>query len=165
PDNVHPVRAVDSGKVDQVFVGSCTNARLEDLRVVASMLKGHKVARGTRLVVFPASTRIFLAALKEGIIETITNAGGSFNTSSCGACFGGMGGVLDAGEVCVSTSNRNFPGRMGHIQSKSYLVSPATAAATAIRGKLTDPRELVSETEGRRLAAEAKKPFVLPALP
>ena len=165
PDNVHPVKSIDSGKVDQVFVGSCTNARLEDLRVVAAMLKGHKVAKGTRLVVFPASTRIFLAALKEGIIETITNAGGSFNTSSCGACFGGMGGVLDAGEVCVSTSNRNFPGRMGHIQSKSYLVSPATAAATAIRGKLTDPRELISETEGRRLAAEAKKPFVLPALP
>ena len=165
PDNVHPVKDTDSGRVDQVFIGSCTNARLEDLRVAASILKGHKVAKGTRLVVFPASTRIFMAALKEGIIETITNAGGSFNTSSCGACFGGMGGVLDAGEVCVSTSNRNFPGRMGHIQSKSYLVSPATAAATAIRGKLTDPRELISETEGRKLAAEAKKAYALPVLP
>ncbi|MEA3201197.1 MAG: 3-isopropylmalate/(R)-2-methylmalate dehydratase large subunit [Thermoplasmata archaeon] len=165
PDNVHKVKDTDSGHVDQVFIGSCTNARLEDLRVAASILKGHKVHKGTRLVVFPASTRIYLAALREGIVETITMAGGSFNTSSCGACFGGMGGVLDAGEVCVSTSNRNFPGRMGHIKSKSYLVSPATAAATAIQGKLTDPRTLVSETDARKLAAEARKPFVLPALP
>src|SRR5438552_47189 len=165
PDNVHTVKSTDTGRVDQVFIGSCTNARLEDLRVAAAILKGHKVAKGTRLVVFPASTRIYLAALKEGIIETITNAGGSFNTSSCGACFGGMGGVLDAGEVCVSTSNRNFPGRMGHIESKSYLVSPATAAVTAIRGRLTDPREMVSETDGRKMAADAKKAFVLPALP
>jgi 3-isopropylmalate/(R)-2-methylmalate dehydratase large subunit len=152
PDNVHPVKDTDSGRVDQVFIGSCTNARLEDLRVAASILKGHKVKAGTRLVVFPASTRIFMQALKEGIIETITESGGSFNTSSCGACFGGMGGVLDAGEVCVSTSNRNFPGRMGHIQSKSYLVSPATAAVTAIEGKLTDPREFLSGDEAKRLA-------------
>jgi 3-isopropylmalate/(R)-2-methylmalate dehydratase large subunit len=165
PDNVKPVAEVDTGRVDQVFIGSCTNARLEDLRVAASILKGHRVAKGTRLLVFPASTRIFMAALKEGLIETITNAGGSFNTSSCGACFGGMGGVLDAEEVCVSTSNRNFPGRMGHIKSKSYLVSPATAAATAIMGRLTDPRELVSETEARKLAEEAKRPFALPVLP
>ena len=141
PDNVHPVTSVDSGPVDQVFVGSCTNARLEDLRTVAAMLQGQKVAKGTRLLVFPASTSIYMDALKEGIIETITLAGGSFNTSSCGACFGGMGGVLDAEEVCVSTSNRNFPGRMGHNKSKSYLVSPATAAATALTGRLTDPRE------------------------
>ena len=141
PDNVHPVATVDSGPVDQVFVGSCTNARLEDLRTVAAMLHGQKVAKGTRLLVFPASTSIYMQALKEGIIETITEAGGSFNTSSCGACFGGMGGVLDAEEVCVSTSNRNFPGRMGNVKSKSYLVSPATAAATALTGRLTDPRE------------------------
>src|SRR5581483_7269892 len=120
PDNVHPVKSTDSGRVDQVFIGSCTNARLEDLRVAASILKGNKVKKGTRLVVFPASTRIYMQALREGIIETITEAGGSFNTASCGACFGGMGGVLDEGEVCVSTSNRNFPGRMGHIKSKSY---------------------------------------------
>ena len=155
PDNVHPVKGVDSGKVDQVFVGSCTNARLEDLRVVASILKGHKVKKGTRLVVFPASTRIYMQALREGIIETITEAGGSFNTASCGACFGGMGGVLDEGEVCVSTSNRNFPGRMGHVKSKSYLVSPATAAVTALEGRLVDPREYLSGDEARRLARVA----------
>lgn len=152
PDNVHRVRDVDAGRVDQVFVGSCTNARLEDLRVVASILKGNRVKKGTRLVVFPASTSIYLQALKEGIIQTITEAGGSFNTSSCGACFGGMGGVLDEGEVCVSTSNRNFPGRMGHNKSMSYLVSPATAAVTAIEGKLTDPREHLKGDEAKRLA-------------
>ncbi len=152
PDNVHPVKDVDSGRVDQVFIGSCTNARLEDLRVAASILKGNKVKRGTRLVVFPASSTIYMQALKEGIIETITEAGGSFNTASCGACFGGMGGVLDAEEVCVSTSNRNFPGRMGHVKSKSYLVSPATAAVTALEGKLTDPREYLSGDEAKRLA-------------
>lgn len=152
PDNVHKVKDVDTGRVDQVFIGSCTNARLEDLRVAASILKGNKVKKGTRLVVFPASTRIYLQALREGIIETITESGGSFNTSSCGACFGGMGGVLDAGEVCVSTSNRNFPGRMGHNQSKSYLVSPATAAVTAIEGRLVDPREYLSGDDAKRLA-------------
>ena len=152
PDNVKRVNAVDTGRVDQVFVGSCTNARIEDLRVVASILKGKQVKRGTRLVVFPASTRIYMQALKEGIIETITEAGGSFNTSSCGACFGGMGGVLDEGEVCVSTSNRNFPGRMGHNKSMSYLVSPATAAVTALEGKLVDPREYLKGDEAARLA-------------
>ena len=152
PDNVKRVNTVDTGRVDQVFVGSCTNARIEDLRVVASILKGKQVKRGTRLVVFPASTRIYLQALKEGIIETITEAGGSFNTSSCGACFGGMGGVLDEGEVCVSTSNRNFPGRMGHNKSMSYLVSPATAAVTALEGKLVDPREYLKGEEAARLA-------------
>ena len=159
PDNVHSVKDTDTGRVDQVFIGSCTNARLEDLRVAASILKGNKVKKGTRLVVFPASTSIYLEALREGIIETITLAGGSFNTASCGACFGGMGGVLDAGEVCVSTSNRNFPGRMGHVQSKSYLVSPATAAATAIEGKLVDPRDLFSDSELKRMGQDALKPW------
>ncbi|HUR68864.1 MAG TPA: 3-isopropylmalate dehydratase large subunit [Candidatus Thermoplasmatota archaeon] len=155
PDNVKRVKDVDAGRVDQVFIGSCTNARLEDLRVAASILKGHQVKKGTRLVVFPASTRIYLQALKEGIIETITEAGGSFNTSSCGACFGGMGGVLDEGEVCVSTSNRNFPGRMGHNRSMSYLVSPATAAVTALEGRLTDPNQYLSGDEAKRLARVA----------
>ena len=159
PDNVHKVKDTDSGRVDQVFIGSCTNARLEDLRVAASILKGHKVKKGTRLVVFPASTRIYMQALREGIIEAITEAGGAFNTASCGACFGGMGGVLDAGEVCVSTSNRNFPGRMGHIKSKSYLVSPATAAVTALEGKLIDPRLVFSDSELKRMGQDALKPW------
>lgn len=159
PDNVKAVRAVDSGRVDQVFVGSCTNARLEDLRVVAAIMKGNKVKKGTRMVVFPASTSIYLAALREGIIETLTESGASFNTASCGACFGGMGGVLDAGEVCVSTSNRNFPGRMGHVQSKSYLVSPAVAAVTAIEGKLADPRDVFSDSDLKRIGEQAMKPM------
>ncbi|MHB8605490.1 MAG: 3-isopropylmalate dehydratase large subunit [Thermoplasmatota archaeon] len=159
PDNVRPVSEVDSGRVDQVFVGSCTNARLEDLRVVASVLKGHHVKEKTRLLVYPASTSIFKRALDEGIIDIVTEAGGTFNPSSCGACFGGMGGVIDAGEVCVSTSNRNFPGRMGHVKSLSYLVSPVTAAVTALEGKLTDPREYFSGKEARRLAKSATTPM------
>ncbi len=149
PENVKPVKDVDAKHVDQVFVGSCTNARLEDLRIVATLLKGKKVAKGTRLMVYPASTSIYKQCLKEGIIEIITEAGGLFNPSSCGACFGGMGGVLAGQEVCVSTSNRNYVGRMGHPESKSYLVSPATAAATAITGRLTDPREYFSEKDGK----------------
>ena len=167
PDNVTSVReaAAQVPKVDQVFIGSCTNARLEDIRVSAAILKGNTVKRGTRLVVFPASTTIYLQALQEGLVQTITEAGGMFNASSCGACFGGMGGVLAAKEVCVSTSNRNYVGRMGHPESRSYLVSPATAAATAVTGKLTDPRELVSGNEARRLYAEATRPAPKVALP
>jgi 3-isopropylmalate/(R)-2-methylmalate dehydratase large subunit len=136
-------------------VGSCTNARLEDLRVVASILKGEKVAPKTRLLVYPASTRIYRQAMKEGIADIIMDAGGVFNPSSCGACFGGMGGVLDEGEVCVSTSNRNFPGRMGHVKSMSYLVSPATAAVTAIAGELVDPREYLDAKKWRKIEREA----------
>jgi 3-isopropylmalate/(R)-2-methylmalate dehydratase large subunit len=118
------------------------------------------VAKGTRLMVFPASTSIYKQALREGIIEVITDAGGIFNSASCGACFGGMGGVLASQEVCVSTSNRNYVGRMGHAESLSYLVSPATAAATAIEGKLTDPRQLVSESD----AALPDTPLRTPAV-
>ena len=150
PENVKKVREVSVPKVDQVFIGSCTNARYEDLETVANILKGHHVKKGTRLVVFPASTSIYLRALESGIIKTITEAGGIFNPSSCGACFGGMGGVLAEKEVCVSTSNRNYKGRMGHPDSLSYLVSPATAAVTAIEGKLTDPRQYFAEGELRK---------------
>ncbi|MBI2078275.1 MAG: 3-isopropylmalate dehydratase large subunit, partial [Euryarchaeota archaeon] len=149
PENVRPVKDVSVPHVDQVFVGSCTNARLEDIRIVANLLKGEKVAKGTRLMVYPASTSIYKQCLKEGIIEVITEAGGVFNPSSCGACFGGMGGVLAAKEICVSTSNRNYVGRMGHPESLSYLVSPATAAATALTGKLTDPRDYYGEKDAK----------------
>jgi 3-isopropylmalate/(R)-2-methylmalate dehydratase large subunit len=161
PDNVKPVREVESGPVDQVFVGSCTNARLEDLRVVATLLRDQHVARGTRLLVYPASTSIYRQALKEGIIEIITEAGGAFNPSSCGACFGGMGGVIYEGEVCVSTSNRNFPGRMGHVRSKSFLVSPVTAAVTAIHGRLVDPRQHLKEhpSLAKEALSWADKPY------
>ncbi len=151
PDNVHPVAETSTGKVDQVFVGSCTNARLEDLRVVASILEGQTLADGTRLLVYPASQRIYREGMQEGIAEAIMDAGGVYNVSSCGACFGGMGGVLDAGEVCVSTSNRNFPGRMGHVESHSYLVSPVTAAVTGLYGELVDPRDHLSKNEWKRV--------------
>ena len=149
PENVISVReaAPKVTKVDQVFIGSCTNARYEDLETVARILKGNHVKKGTRLVVFPASTNIYNRALDSGVLKTIVQAGGIFNPSSCGACFGGMGGVLAEKEVCVSTSNRNYKGRMGHPDSLSYLVSPATAAVTALEGKLTDPRDYFSEGE------------------
>jgi homoaconitate hydratase family protein len=152
PENVVSVReaAPKVQKVDQVFIGSCTNARYEDLETVANILKGNHVKKGTRLVVFPASTSIYNRALDSGVLKTIVQAGGIFNPSSCGACFGGMGGVLAEKEVCVSTSNRNYKGRMGHPDSLSYLVSPATAAVTALEGKLTDPREYYSEGELRK---------------
>jgi 3-isopropylmalate/(R)-2-methylmalate dehydratase large subunit len=153
PENVKPVREVSVPKVDQVFIGSCTNARYEDLATVAAILKGNHVKRGTRLVVFPASTSIYNRALDSGVLKTIVEAGGIFNPSSCGACFGGMGGVLAEKEVCVSTSNRNYKGRMGHPTSQSYLVSPATAAVTAIEGKLTDPRLYYSDGELRKKVA------------
>jgi len=155
PDNVKTVReaAATVGHVDQVFIGSCTNARFEDLKQVADIVRGNHVAPGTRLVVFPASTPIYRRCLEEGIIRDIMDAGGIFNPASCGACFGGMGGVLADGEVCVSTSNRNYKGRMGAAGSKSYLVSPVTAAVTALTGKLTDPRDFLGEKELIRLAA------------
>jgi 3-isopropylmalate/(R)-2-methylmalate dehydratase large subunit len=157
PDNVYPVRTTDTGPVDQVFVGSCTNARLEDLRVVASILEGEEIADGTRLLVYPASQRIYREAMHEGIADVIMEAGGVFNASSCGACFGGMGGVLDEGEVCVSTSNRNFPGRMGHVESLSYLVSPATAAVTALAGELVDPTDYLSSTRWNHVAKQSEQ--------
>ena len=163
PDNVHPAAKTETGRVDQVFVGSCTNARLEDLRVVASILEGEQVHPGTRLLVYPASTRIYKQAMAEGIAEVITEAGGVFNPSSCGACFGGMGGVLDEGEVCVSTSNRNFPGRMGHVESLSYLVSPATAAVTALTGELVDPREHLSSSKWAEVARKSEEGIRAPA--
>ncbi|HLF16712.1 MAG TPA: 3-isopropylmalate dehydratase large subunit [Candidatus Thermoplasmatota archaeon] len=153
PENVKKVREVKVERVDQVFIGSCTNARFEDLQAVARILKGHHVKEGTRLVVFPASTRIYEQCLDSGVLKDIVQAGGVFNAASCGACFGGMGGVLAAGEVCVSTSNRNYKGRMGHPDSKSYLVSPATAAVTALTGKLTDPRDFLSEKELKAVGA------------
>ena len=143
PDNVVPVTEVEGTRVDQVFLGSCTNARIEDLRIAATILRGKHIAEGIRMTVFPASTDVYKMALREGLIEIFTDAGAIFNSSSCGACFGGMGGVLGPDEVCASTSNRNYIGRMGHRTSKSYLMSPATAAATAVEGVITDPRKFV----------------------
>jgi 3-isopropylmalate/(R)-2-methylmalate dehydratase large subunit len=143
PDNVRPLPDVarEHVKVDQVFLGSCTNARIEDLREGAALMKGQKVAAGVRFIVSPASTSIYEQCLREGIIETFTSAGAVFTNSSCSACFGGNMGILAPEEVCASSSNRNFPGRMGAKEARIYLMSPAAVVATAIRGEIADPRE------------------------
>ena len=142
-DNVKPVSEVEDVKVDQAFIGSCTNGRLEDLRSAAQILKGKKIARGVRLVVIPASQEIYLNAINEGLIKTFMDAGAIVGNPNCGPCLGGHMGILAEGEACISTSNRNFIGRMGSTKSLVYLASPATVAASAITGKITDPRKNV----------------------
>jgi len=142
-DNVKPVSEVEDVKVDQAFIGSCTNGRLEDLRSAAQILKGKKIARGVRLVVIPASQEIYLNAINEGLIKTFMDAGAIVGNPNCGPCLGGHMGILAEGEACISTSNRNFIGRMGSTKSFVYLASPATVAASAITGKITDPRKNV----------------------
>ncbi|OLN22009.1 hypothetical protein BTO30_11805 [Domibacillus antri] len=140
-DNVHPVNAVEGTPVDQVYLGSCTNGRLSDLRVAAEILKGKKIAKNIRCLVVPASQHIWMEANKEGILEILTEAGCIVNMPSCGACGGFTSGVIGAGEVVMSSSNRNFRGRMGSADGEVYLGSPAAVAATAIEGKIADPRK------------------------
>lgn len=142
-DNVKPVEECKGVKIDQVFVGTCTNGRIGDLKIVAEILKGERVNRDTRLIVTPASRKVYLQALKEGIIETLIEAGAVVTSPGCGACVGVHSGVLADGERCLSTQNRNFKGRMGNPNSFIFLASPATAAATAIEGKIADPREYI----------------------
>jgi 3-isopropylmalate/(R)-2-methylmalate dehydratase large subunit len=144
PSNGRFIGEVDKVKMDQVYIGSCTNGRIEDLRIAASVMKGHKVADGTRAIVVPATTEVWKTAMKEGLLEIFADAGCVVSTATCGACLGGHMGVLGAEETCLSTTNRNFVGRMGDPRSKVYLASPATAAATAITGVITDPREFLS---------------------
>ena len=146
PHTVDNTRRIDEAgdvPIQQVFIGSCTNGRLEDLRVVAAMVKGKKRAQGTRVIVTPASPRVLLDALREGIVETLVEFGATVTTPGCGACVGVHGGILGDGEACLATTNRNFKGRMGNTEGFIYLASPATAAATAITGKIADPRALV----------------------
>jgi 3-isopropylmalate/(R)-2-methylmalate dehydratase large subunit len=137
--NVHPVSELEGISIQQVFLGSCTNGRLEDLAAAARILEGRTIARGVRFFVAPASRQVFLDAMNAGHIQTLTRSGATMLPSGCGPCFGYTGN-LAAGERCLSTSNRNFKGRMGNPSSEVYLASPATAAASALEGKIADPR-------------------------
>ena len=128
--------------IDQVVIGSCTNGRISDLRAAAAVLKGKKVKKGVRVIVIPATQKIYLQAIKEGIITDLIEAGCTVSTPTCGPCLGGHMGILAAGEKCVATTNRNFLGRMGHIDSEIYLASPEVAAASAIAGKIATPAEV-----------------------
>jgi 3-isopropylmalate/(R)-2-methylmalate dehydratase large subunit len=141
-DNVKPVSKATRIKIDQAFIGSCTNGRLEDLRLAAKIVKGKKVKDGVRMLVIPASQEVYLQALKEGLLEIFIKAGGSVGNPTCGPCLGGHLGILASEEVCVSSSNRNFIGRMGSPKANVYLASPATVAASALTGRITDPRKL-----------------------
>ncbi len=129
--------------IDQAFLGSCTNARLEDLRIAAEIVKGKQVHPNVRFIVTPASKEIYMQALKEGLIETFINSGAIFTNSTCGACIGGHLGVLGEDEVCISSTNRNFKGRMGAPSAQVYLASPASVAAAALKGKIIDQREVI----------------------
>lgn len=142
-DNVRAIEEVNGLEIDQAFIGTCTNGRLDDLRVAAKILNGRKVHPGVRLIVAPASRRIYLDAIKEGIIQTLITSGGCVITPGCGPCVGTHNGVPGDGERVVSTANRNFKGRMGNRNSEIFLASPATVAASAIKGVLADPREFL----------------------
>ena len=141
PGNVKSISDVGDVKVSQAFLGSCTNGRLEDLEVAAGILKGRHVNPQTRMLVAPASQEVILEATQAGYTEILMEAGAHIMPAGCGPCPGGHMGLLGAGEVCISSTNRNFPGRMGSEKSSVYLASPATVAASAIEGRITDPRK------------------------
>jgi 3-isopropylmalate/(R)-2-methylmalate dehydratase large subunit len=142
PDNVHPISDVtrDDLKVDQVFIGSCTNGYIDDLRVVAKILDGKRIAPNVRVIVNPGSQKVWMQAADEGILTKLAAAGCAVNTPGCGACFGGHMGTLGDGERAISTTNRNYVGRMGSPKAEIFLASPATCAASALTGRITDPR-------------------------
>jgi len=142
PENTHTIDEIDDIKIDQVVIGSCTNGRINDLRIAAKVLEGRRVAKGVRCIIFPATQKIYLQALEEGLIATFIKAGAVVSTPTCGPCLGGHMGILAAGERAVATTNRNFVGRMGHVESEVYLASPAVAAASAVTGKISAPAEL-----------------------
>jgi 3-isopropylmalate/(R)-2-methylmalate dehydratase large subunit len=143
PDNTRTIDEVGDVPIHQVVIGSCTNGRIEDLRIAAKVLKGRKVKKGIRTIIFPATQKIYLQAMREGLLEIFVEAGVAVSTPTCGPCLGGHMGVLAAGERAVATTNRNFVGRMGHPDSEVYLASPAVAAASAITGKISSPEEVV----------------------
>jgi 3-isopropylmalate/(R)-2-methylmalate dehydratase large subunit len=143
PSNVKPVSKLKDLRIDQVVIGSCTNGRISDLRIAAKILKGKKAKAGLRLIVIPATQKIYLEAVKERLAEIFVRAGGVFSTPTCGPCLGGHMGILTEGERCIATTNRNFIGRMGHPKSEVYLSNPAVAAASAITGRITHPEEII----------------------
>ena len=142
PSNVAPASETPV-EIDQAYLGSCTNGRIEDLRIAAKILKGRKVRRGVRMIVVPATKSVYDQAIKEGLIKIFSEAGAFVSGPTCGACLGGYMGVLAPGERCVSSTNRNFVGRMGAKESEVYLASPAVVAASAIKGRIADPSEVV----------------------
>jgi 3-isopropylmalate/(R)-2-methylmalate dehydratase large subunit len=142
PSNTKPISKVGKIKIDQVVIGSCTNGRLEDIRIAAKVLKGKQVAPHVRCIIIPGSQQVYLEALREGLVEAFINAGAVVSTPTCGPCLGGYMGILAAGERCVSTTNRNFVGRMGSTKSEVYLANPAVAAASAIAGRIAGPEEV-----------------------
>ena len=142
PENTKTIDEIPEIKIDQVVIGSCTNGRMEDMRTAASIIKGHKIADGVRTIIIPATQQIYLDCIKEGLTEIFVEAGAIVSTPTCGPCLGGHMGILAKGERAVSTSNRNFVGRMGHTESEIYLASPAVAAASAVKGYIADPAEL-----------------------
>lgn len=143
PENTKTIDEVGDVKIDQVVIGSCTNGRMEDLEMAAEIIKGQKVHEGVRCIVIPATQKIYLEAMKKGLLEIFINAGCAVSTPTCGPCLGGHMGILAKGERAVATTNRNFVGRMGHPESEVYLASPAVAAASAITGKISSPEEVI----------------------
>lgn len=143
PENTKTIDQVEDIKIDQVVIGSCTNGRYEDLKTAYEIIKGKKVAKGVRCIIIPATQKVYLQALKEGFLEAFVEAGCVVSTPTCGPCLGGHMGILAKGERAVSTTNRNFVGRMGHVESEVYLASPAIAAASAITGKISDVSEVM----------------------
>ena len=143
PENTKTMNEISQEIViDQAVIGSCTNGRIEDLRTAAEILKGRKVKKGVRCIIIPATQSVYLQAMEEGLLKIFIEAGAVVSTPTCGPCLGGYMGILAAGERCISTTNRNFVGRMGHVESEIYLASPAVAAASAVMGKIAAPEEL-----------------------
>jgi 3-isopropylmalate/(R)-2-methylmalate dehydratase large subunit len=142
PENTRTIDEVGDIAIDQVVIGSCTNGHIEDLRMAAEIISGRKVAKNVRCIIIPATQKIYLQAMEEGLLKTFIEAGAVVSTPTCGPCLGGYMGVMAAGERCVSTTNRNFVGRMGHVDSEVYLASPAVAAASAVTGKIMNPEQL-----------------------
>ena len=144
PENTHTVESIEEPiAIDQVVIGSCTNGRLEDLRIAAEIMKGKQVADGVRCIVIPATQQIYSDAMEEGLLKIFIDAGAAVSTPTCGPCLGGHMGILAKGERAVATTNRNFVGRMGHPESEVYLASPAVAAASALTGRISEPKEVL----------------------